>query len=101
MRMNRKKRAHRGFRIHLPFVCGAMAAASVFAFGPPGAAFGQPAETKAAVPLVLEKSIPIPGVPVWPYSDVMALDLDGGRIFATPQAAKAVVVIDLNSGRVL
>lgn len=52
-------------------------------------------------PLVLERSMMIPGVPVGPYSDHLALDLPDGRLFATPQAAHAVAVLDLKDGRVL
>ncbi len=55
----------------------------------------------ADAPLILKRSIVIPDVPVGPYSDHMALDLAGKRLFATPQAAKAVAVIDLEHGRVL
>lgn len=52
-------------------------------------------------PLVLEKTIPIPGVPLGPYTDHMAIDIVGGRLFASPQAAKAIAVLDLKYGRVL
>jgi DNA-binding beta-propeller fold protein YncE len=55
----------------------------------------------ADAPLVLEKTIPIPGVPLGPYTDHMALDIAGGRLFASPQAAKAIAVLDLKDGRVL
>jgi DNA-binding beta-propeller fold protein YncE len=55
----------------------------------------------ADAPLVLEKTIPIPGVPLGPYTDHMALDLVGGRLFASPQAAKAIAVLDWKDGRVL
>jgi DNA-binding beta-propeller fold protein YncE len=55
----------------------------------------------ADAPLVLERSIKIPDVPVGPYSDYSSLDLAGGRLFTTPQAAKAVAVLDLKDGRVL
>ena len=55
----------------------------------------------APAPLALEKTIAIPGVPVGPYSDHLAIDSATGRIFATPQAAKAVAVLDLKSGRVV
>ncbi len=52
-------------------------------------------------PLILKGSIVIPDVPVGPYSDHMDVDLAGKRLFATPQAAKAVAVLDLEHGRVL
>ncbi|HMA00320.1 MAG TPA: YncE family protein [Steroidobacteraceae bacterium] len=40
-------------------------------------------------------------VPPGPYSDYLAFDPQGGRLFATPQAAKAVAVIDIKNGRVV
>lgn len=55
----------------------------------------------AGAPLILERSIVIPGVPLGPYSDHMDVDPAGKRLFATPQAAKAVAVLDLRDGRVL
>ncbi len=55
----------------------------------------------ADAPFVLEKVMTIPGVPVGPYADALAIDLAGGRIFATPQAAKAIAVLDLHDGQVL
>jgi DNA-binding beta-propeller fold protein YncE len=60
-----------------------------------------PRASAADAPLVLEKTIKIPGIPVGPYSDYSSIDLPGGRLFATPQAAKAVAVLDLKDGRVL
>lgn len=52
-------------------------------------------------PLILNRSIVLQGVPIGPYSDHMDVDLAGKRLFATPQAAKAVAVLDLEDGRVL
>src|SRR5579864_5088764 len=52
-------------------------------------------------PLVLERAMIIPDVPVGPYSDDVEIDLEGKRIFATPQAAQEVAVLDMNSGRLL
>lgn len=52
-------------------------------------------------PFVLERSLTIPAVPAGPYSDYLAVDLAGNRLFATPQAAKSVAVLDLRDGRVL
>ena len=63
--------------------------------------FGAPQASAADAPLVLEKSWTIPDVPVGPYSDHLSIDLIGGRLFATPQAAKAIAVLDLKNGRVL
>lgn len=55
----------------------------------------------AHAPLVFEKSMTMPAVPAGPYSDYLAIDLAGKRLFATPQAAKAVAVLDLKDGHVL
>ncbi|MDB6085343.1 MAG: Pyrrolo-quinoline quinone beta-propeller repeat-containing protein [Gammaproteobacteria bacterium] len=52
-------------------------------------------------PFTLERAVTMPEVPPGPYSDYLALDAAGNRLFATPQAAKAVAVLDLGSGRVL
>jgi hypothetical protein len=52
-------------------------------------------------PFTLERTLTISAVPPGPYSDYLTLDPAGQRIFATPQAAKAVAVLDLGSGRVL
>ena len=62
---------------------------------------GAPRASAAGGPLVPEGSITIPDVPPGPYSDYLFLDMSGGRLFATPQAAKAVAVLDLKTGRVL
>lgn len=63
--------------------------------------FGTAHTSPTGRPLVLEEAIAIPSVPVGPYSDHLAVDLVGRRLFATPQAAKAVAVLDLKDGRVL
>lgn len=55
----------------------------------------------AAAPLALQRVMPIPNVPLWLYSDHLAVDLAHERLFATPQGAKAVAVMDLKTGRVL
>ena len=55
----------------------------------------------AQQPLTLVQSIELPEVPAGPYADHMALDLKGQRLFTTPQANKAVDVLDLQSGKVL
>lgn len=62
---------------------------------------GAPRVSAADVPLVPEGSMTIPGVPPGPYSDYLFIDLGSSRLFATPQAAKAVAVLDLKNGRVL
>jgi DNA-binding beta-propeller fold protein YncE len=55
----------------------------------------------AQQPLALVQSIKMAEVPAGPYADHMALDLKGQRLFTTPQANKAVDVLDLNAGKVL
>jgi len=55
----------------------------------------------AQQPLTLVQSIVMPEVPAGPYADHMALDLKGLRLFTTPQANKAVDVLDLKTGKVL
>lgn len=67
--------------------------------GQASSATSHPALVKA--PLLLEKSISIPGVPLALYSDVISVDVRGRRVFATPQAAGAVAVLDIDSGKVL
>ena len=63
-----------------------------------GVATGQ---SQPPEPLELVQSLRMPEVPWGPYADHMALDLKGRRLFATPQANKAVDVFDLNSGKLL
>jgi hypothetical protein len=55
----------------------------------------------AQQPLALVQTIAMPEVPAGPYSDHMALDVQGRRLFTTPQASKAVDVLDLKTGKVL
>jgi DNA-binding beta-propeller fold protein YncE len=63
--------------------------------------YAAPRAVAADAPLILKRCIVIPHVPVGPYSDHMGLDLTRKRFFATPQAAKAVAIIDLQDGHVL
>lgn len=55
----------------------------------------------SAQPLELVQTIEMPAVAEGAYSDHLALDLRGHRIFASEQESKAVVVSDLNTGKVL
>ncbi len=68
---------------------------------PVGHAGHAPQALAANDPFVLEKTLAVPSIPVGPYSDHLAVDLVGKRIFATPQAAKMVAVLDLQDGHVL
>jgi DNA-binding beta-propeller fold protein YncE len=52
-------------------------------------------------PLTLSRTIEMPEVPIGPYTDHLAVDLKGNRLFATPQARKSVQVFDLTSGKLL
>jgi hypothetical protein len=52
-------------------------------------------------PFTFEGSITIPDVPWGPYSDYLATDVEGGRVFATPQAAHAVAVLDVRSRKLI
>ena len=55
----------------------------------------------AQQPLALVQVIEMPEVPAGPYADHMALDVTGQRLFTTPQANKAIDVLDLATGKVL
>lgn len=52
-------------------------------------------------PLRFLQAVVMPDVPKGPYSDHLAVDLKGHRLFATPQAWKSVQVIDFTSGKLL
>src|ERR1700738_3744427 len=56
---------------------------------------------QARPPFTLVQTIEMPEVPAGPYTDHMALDVDGRRLFTTPQANKAVDALDLATGKVL
>jgi DNA-binding beta-propeller fold protein YncE len=60
-----------------------------------------PVAALAQAPLIYKDAILMPEVPQGPYSDHLAIDLAGHRLFATPQAAKTVDVLDLRTGKVL
>ncbi len=52
-------------------------------------------------PLRFLMAVVMPDVPKGPYSDHLAVDLEGHRLFATPQAQKSVQVIDFTTGKLL
>ena len=56
--------------------------------------------TLAQQPLALVRTIEMPEVPTGPYADHMALDSDGRRLFTTPQANRAIDVLNLDTGAV-
>jgi DNA-binding beta-propeller fold protein YncE len=64
-------------------------------------ALSQPPAAPGLLPLALVQTIEMPEVPTGPYADHMALDVEGRRLFATPQANHAVDVLDLQSGKLL
>jgi DNA-binding beta-propeller fold protein YncE len=59
------------------------------------------APAQSAAPLEFIQNIDMPGVPVGPYTDHLAVDVPGRRLFATPQAHKSVYVFDLNTGKLI
>ncbi|MBS0365246.1 MAG: YncE family protein [Proteobacteria bacterium] len=63
--------------------------------------FGAAAASADNAPLALERTMTMPAVPPGPYSDYLSIDLAGKRLFATPQAAKSVAVLNLKDGQVL
>ena len=85
--------AHGGLGLRLLVATGALMAC----LWPVGAAQASAADR----PLVPEGSMTMPAVPPGPYSDYLCIDSSSGRLFATPQAAKAVAVLDLKNVRVL
>lgn len=61
-------------------------------------ALGEPVAGEGA--FTFEKAMVIPGVPWGPYSDHLTVDVRGGRLFATPQAAHEVAVLDIKTSNV-
>jgi DNA-binding beta-propeller fold protein YncE len=86
---NGTRRIRTGFIMHFRFDC-------LLVLGLIG-----PAVLAAQQPFSLVQSIEMPEVPAGPYADHMAIDLKGQRLFTTPQANKAVDVLDLKTGKVL
>ncbi|MFZ0886411.1 MAG: hypothetical protein WAN14_23620 [Candidatus Acidiferrales bacterium] len=59
------------------------------------------AQTQASSPLNLIQTIEVPGVPEGHRTDHLGVDLKGHRLFTTMQEAHAVVVIDVDTGRII
>jgi DNA-binding beta-propeller fold protein YncE len=59
------------------------------------------ADVQTTEPLVLVKTMDMPGVPLGPYVDHFGVDVRGHRLFATPQAHKSVQVFDFDSGKLI
>lgn len=66
---------------------------------PPGSVVHGQEETTA--PLTLIQTIGMVDVPQFPFTDHLAVDVKGHRLFATPQARKSVQVFDLTTGELL
>jgi len=60
-----------------------------------------PGRPQTAAPLTFMQTIEMPGVPWGPYTDHLAVDLKGHRLFTTPQAHHSVQVFDLSTGKLL
>jgi DNA-binding beta-propeller fold protein YncE len=58
-------------------------------------------ESPTKGPLVLVRTMDMPGVPLGPYLDHFGVDVKGHRLFATPQAHRSVQVFDIESGKFL
>jgi DNA-binding beta-propeller fold protein YncE len=52
-------------------------------------------------PLTFVQKIDLPDVPTYPYADHLAVDVKGHRLFAVFSGSKAVVVADINTGKVI
>ena len=65
----------------------------------PFSAFLGQAQTKQ--PLTLIQTIDLPDIPTFVYAGDLAIDLKGHRLFAANQATKTVLVIDLNTSKVV
>jgi len=63
--------------------------------------FSLSAEVLTTEPLVLVKTMDMPGVPLGPYVDHFGVDVKGHRLFATPQAHKSVQVFDFDTGKLI
>ena len=58
-------------------------------------------QAEDAGPFTLIQTIGMVDVPQFPFTDHLAVDVNGHRVFATPQARKSVQVFDLNTGKLL
>ena len=77
--------------------CALLVLVGVLALGEDGIA----RTTPDSKPFTFEGSIEMPEVPSGPYSDYLATDVPGGRLFATPQADHAVAVFDVRASKLL
>jgi DNA-binding beta-propeller fold protein YncE len=82
------------------FALGAIATSVLAGGSAIGTTAGAAADRVTALPLALVATYELPRVPTGPYADHMAIDAAGERLFVTPQAAHAVAVLDLRTGRV-
>jgi len=63
--------------------------------------FALSGEAQTNEPLVLIRTMEMPGVPLGPYVDHFGIDVKGHRLFATPQAHKSVQVFEIDTGKFL
>lgn len=63
--------------------------------------FAFQAHAQSAAPLKLVQTIKMVNVPAGPYTDHLAVDTAGHRLFATPQAHHSVQIFDLNTGKLI
>jgi DNA-binding beta-propeller fold protein YncE len=59
------------------------------------------ASAQEPAPLTPIQTFEMPEVPIGPYTDHLAVDVKGHRLFTTPQARKSVQVFDLDTGKLL
>jgi DNA-binding beta-propeller fold protein YncE len=50
-------------------------------------------------PMALIQTIEMPNVPTFPFTDHLAVDLKGHRLFATPEGRHSVQIFDIESGK--
>ena len=63
--------------------------------------FAFQAHAQSAAPVRLVQTIQMVNVPWGPYTDHLAVDVAGHRLFATPQAHHSVQVFDLDTGKLI
>ncbi|MGH9374885.1 MAG: hypothetical protein ACRD1J_01815 [Terriglobia bacterium] len=63
--------------------------------------FGLQARAQSTAPLKFIQNIYMVNVPVWPYTDHLAVDVAGHRLFAAPQADHSIQIFDLNTGKLV
>lgn len=75
-------------------VSAVLAACAVLVVGFAAVSRADKRAPESGLPFHLETRMVIPDVPWGPYADHFAVDVAGGRLFSTPQAAHAMAVFD-------